>query len=228
MAKKNVQENTQAIVNTAETIEEGATMANEVINNTNAEAIENVKEEGTMAENTTIENAQATEEIAEPAAPKTMLLFTASRGKNTKLAWSKVTVNEGDPTVKVKGCAIELPVQAAEIIGNDKFVSYIDLDIIARCVEEKKAVRGTASTVSDVFNRYCKVTDTKGDRVSVALEVFAEVLNAIAGDTNNGAWVRPEPEKEEAPVETTTEAPTEDTVIDAPAEEATEAPTDEQ
>ena len=190
MAKKNIKNNAQAIENNAEVI---------------------VKEDTTMVENTTI-NAN-TEAIEEVAGPKQMLLITASRGKNTKLAWNVLTVNDDDATQKVKGCAIELPTKAAEIIGNDKFISYIDLSIIAKCVEEQKAVRGTASTLSDVFNRYCKVTDTKGDRVTVALEVFATILTAVENGENNGAWVRPEPEKEEAP-----EAP-EAEEIEAPAEE---------
>ena len=113
MAKKNIQ-NAQAIEN-------------------NAIATVNEKEEVTMAENTkAIETAEAT--AIEEAGPKTMLLFTASRGKNTKLAWNEVVVNPDDATQKVKGCAIELPTQVAELIGNDKFVSYIDKDIIARCV----------------------------------------------------------------------------------------------
>lgn len=188
---------------------------------TNTQAIVNnandVKEEATMVESTkVIENAQATE-VIEAEGPKTMLLFTASRGKNTKLAWTEVTVNADDTTKKVKGCAIELPEQVADIIGNDKFVSYIDKDIIEKCVEEQKAVRGTASTVTDVFTRYCKVTDTKGDRIAVALAVFKEVLDAITEGTTNGAWERPEPEKEEAPKETEAvveEVDTDDIVAD--------------
>ena len=174
---KNTKKNAQAIENTVEVIKGGITVA---------------------------KNTKAIETAIEEVGPKTMLLFTASRGKNTRFAWNEVVVNPDDATQKVKGCAIELPTQVAELIGNDKFVSYIDKDIIARCVEEQKAVRGTASTVSDVFTRYCKVTDTKGDRVKVALAVFGEVLAAIEAGTTNGAWVRPEPEKQEAP-----EAPTE-------------------
>ena len=154
----------------------------------NAQAIE---ETAAIA---TVEEAAVVEEVAAPAGPKKMLLVTASRGKNTKLAWNVLEVNDGDATQKVKGCAIELPTQAAEIIGNDKFISYIDLDIIARCVEEQKAVRGTASTVSDVYTRYCKVTDTKGERVAVALEVFGAILAAVENGEHNGEWVRPEPE----------------------------------
>ena len=184
----------------------------------NAQAIENneqviVKEDTTMAKNVINATAEAIEEVAVPTGPKPMLLVTASRGKNTKLAWNVVDVNEDDETQKVKGCAIELPTKVAEIIGNDKFISYIDLDIIAKCVEEHRAVRGTASTVSDVFNRYCKVTDTKGERVAVALEVFGTILTAVENGEHNGAWVRPEPKKEEAP-----EAP-EAEEIESPAEE---------
>lgn len=192
MAKKNAKKNAQAIENNAEVI---------------------VKEDTTMAENTTTNTtAEAIEEVAAPTDPKQMLLVTASRGKNTKLAWSVIEVNDADATQKVKGCAIELPNAAAELIGNDKFISYIDLSIIAKCVEEHKAVRGTASTVSDVFNRYCKVTDTKGERVAVALEVFATILTAVENGENNGAWVRPEPEKakDEAPEAEEIEAPAEE------------------
>lgn len=187
MAKKNVK-NTEVIENNAEVIKEGANMAENTINAT----------------------AEAIEEIAAPTGPKQMLLVTASRGKNTKLAWNVIEVNEGDATQKVKGCAIELPTEAAEIIGNDKFISYIDLSIIAKCVEEQKAVRGTASTVSDVYNRYCKVTDTKGERVAVALEVFGTILTAVENGYNAGEWVRPEPEKEEAPEAEEIEAPAEE------------------
>lgn len=148
-----------------------------------------VKEEEVMANETTT---------------REMILFTASRGKNTKLAWSKVTVDDNDPTVKVKGVAAELPVQAAEIIGTDKFVAWVDKEVVEKCVEENKAIRGTASTVSDVFNRYCKVTDTKGERVAVALSVFASILTSIEEGNGSGGWLRPE--KEEAPTDSETEA----------------------
>ena len=181
----------------------------------NAQAVETIEEakEANMVENTVIENVEAIEEVA---GPKDMLLLTASRGKNTKLTWFVVTVNELDPTVKVKGCAIELPVQVAERIGTDKFVSYIELDTIRRCVEEQTAVRGTASTVSDVYNRYCKVTDTKGERIATALAVFNEILEAFDGGAETGAWERPEPEKPEVPE--AEEAGTEEPEVENPDE----------
>ena len=188
MAKKNIKKNAQAIENTVEVIKEDVTMVETTINTT----------------------AEVIEEVAAPTGPKQMLLVTASRGKNTRLAWNVIEVNDDDATQKVKGCAIELPTKAAEIIGNDKFISYIDLSTIAQCVAEHKAVRGTASTVSDVFNRYCKVTDTKGERVAVALEVFGTILTAVENGENNGAWVRPEPEKKEASETAEIEAPAED------------------
>ena len=186
MAKKNVKVNaTEEIVNT-DIVKEEEVMANEVITNAEVTA---VKEEEIMVNETTT---------------KEMILFTASRGKNTKLAWSKVTVDDNDPTVKVKGVAAELPVQAAEIIGTDKFVAWVDKEVVEQCVEENKAIRGTASTVSDVFNRYCKVTDTKGERVAVALSVFASILTSIEEGNGSGGWLRPE--KEEAPTDSETEA----------------------
>ena len=186
MAKKNVKVNaTEEIVDTG-IVKEEEVMANEVITNAEVTA---VKEEEVMVNETTT---------------KEMILFTASRGKNTKLAWSKVTVNDNDPTIKVKGVAAELPVQAAEILGTDKFVAWVDKEVVEQCVEENKVVRGTASTVSDVFNRYCKVTDTKGERVAVALSVFASILTSIEEGNGSGGWLRPE--KEEAPTDSETEA----------------------
>lgn len=184
--KKNAKVNaTEEIVNTG-IVKEEEVMANEVIVNTEATA---VKEEEVMVNETTT---------------KEMILFTASRGKNTKLAWNQVTVNDNDPTTKVKGVAAELPIQAAEIIGTDKFVAWVDKEVVEKCVEEQKAVRGTASTVSDVFNRYCKVTDTKGERVAVALSVFASILTSIEEGNGSGGWLRPE--KEEAPTDSENEA----------------------
>ena len=180
MAKKNVKANTKAIENT------------EVI----------VKEDEVMVENVEVIENAAAPAVEEVAGPKDMLLFVASRNSNKSLAWYNITVEPGEATEKVRGCAIELPTKVAEIVRAGKFVSYIDRDIIARCVEENKAVRGTASTVSDVYNRYIKVTDAKGERVPVAIDVFKAVLEAIAEGNNAGEWARPEPEKteEEAPV----------------------------
>ena len=146
-----------------------------------------------------VETVEAIETIeAAPAGPATMILFTASRGKNTRLGWAAIEVGAEDELVKVRGVAAELPVQVAEAIGADKFVAYVDLAVIERCVEEGKAVRGTASTVSDVYNRYIKVTDTVGERVPVALAVFGEIIEAVGAGIANGEWVRPEPEVEEA------------------------------
>lgn len=194
--KKNAKVNaTEEIVNTG-IVKEEEVMANEVIANTEATA---AKEEEVMVNETTT---------------KEMILFTASRGKNTKLAWNQVTVNDNDPTTKVKGVAAELPVQAAEIIGTDKFVAWVDKEVVEKCVEENKAVRGTASTVSDVFNRYCKVTDTKGERVAVALSVFASILTSIEEGNGSGGWLRPEQEKAEAPTDSENEAVDEDDVTE--------------
>ena len=209
MGRKSSKKNTTTAVEVINNIQEVEVMGTAV--ETTAVEVIDSKEEAVMAvETTAIETVAAQAEITTtpeaPATegPKEMLLFTASRGKNTRFSWNEVTVNPDDPTQKVKGCAIVLPNQVAELIGTDKFVSYIDKDIIARCVEEQKAVRGTASTVSDVYTRYCKVTDTKGDRVKVALEVFSTVLEAIKAGTKSGEWVRPEPATEEAPAEETT------------------------
>lgn len=186
---------------TAQFVKEDKTMAQKV---TVEQVVANVEDIATAEEVLEMENIEVAEELVEDMAepevddtPKAMLLFTASRGKNTKFNWFEVYVKNSDPTVKVKGCAIELPTHVAEIIGNDKFVSYLDEEMIQRCVDEQKAVRGTASTVSDVSTRYRMVTDAVGDRLALALEVFTKVLTEVKQGTTGGAWERPEPKKEE-------------------------------
>lgn len=145
-----------------------------------------------------VEEAQAEVEALEGPVP--YILFTASRGNANRLTWAQFMVEAQDEYVKVRGCAAPLPVRVAEAIGSDKFVSYIPQAMLERSVAEGKPVRGLASTVSDVFNRYTKVLDIKGaDRVETALGVFAEVLEAIDNGQAAGEWARPEPEAPELP-----------------------------
>lgn len=145
-----------------------------------------------------VEEAQAEVEALEGPVP--YILFTASRGNAQRLTWRQAIVNPDDELVKVRGCAALLPAQVAEAIGSDKFVSYIPQAMLERSVAEGKPVRGLASTVSDVFNRYTKVLEIKGaDRIETALGVFAEVLEAIDGGVTEGEWARPEPEVPELP-----------------------------
>ena len=170
-----------------------------------------VKEDKDMAEKNvytevveaieTLEEAQAEVDALEEAQrPKNTLLFIASRGKSTFLRWFRIPVTEADETVKVKGCAALLPTQVAEAIGTDKFVSWIDQDIVEKFVAEAKPVRGMASTISDVFNRYIKVTELEGaDKVNTVYNVFREVLAEIEAGTTNGGWERPQ--ETEAPEE---------------------------
>lgn len=146
-------------------------------------------------------NAEAIAEVA--ARAKEVLLFTASRGNNKRFAWADIEVNEGDAVTKVKGVAAEIPVQAAEVIGNDKFVAYIDRETVERAIAEGKPVRGMASTVSDVYNRYAKVTNIKGEKAEIAIAIFKAVIEAINAGNKNGEWVREEEEaaEPEAPAE---------------------------
>lgn len=148
-----------------------------------------------------VEAVEAVEEV--PAGPATIVVFHASRGKGARLTWDAVEVEPDAALTKIKGCAAEIPEAVAERVGADKFIAHVDLAVIARCVEEGKAVRGTASTVTDVYNRYAKVTGEVGDRVEVALGVFAGIIEAIEAGTMTGEWVRPEVEApadgEEAP-----------------------------
>ena len=52
--------------------------------------------------------------------------------------------------------------------------------------------------MTDVYNRYAKVTGETGDRIEIALAVFAGIIEAIKAGTMTGEWVRPEPEAPEA------------------------------
>lgn len=170
-----------------------------------------VKEDKDMAEKNvytevveaieTLEEAQTEVDALEEAqGPKNTLLFIASRGKSTFLRWFQIPVTETDETVKVKGCAALLPTQVAEAIGTNKFVSWLDQDIVEKFVAEGKPVRGMASTISDVFNRYIKVTELEGaDKVNTVYNVFREVLAEIEAGTTNGGWERPQ--ETEAPEE---------------------------
>lgn len=171
--------------------------------------VDNSKEEAVMANTeviTSTEEIVDTAVIEAPAENTEMILFTASRGKNTKLAWNKVVVTPNDELVKVKGVAAELPKQAADIIGTDKFVAWVDKSVVEQFVNEGKPVRGMASTISDVFNRYCKVTETKGvDKVEMVLSIFTTIVNDIEVFKNEGAWVHPVAETAETAEETTEE-----------------------
>lgn len=171
-----------------------------------------VKEDKHMVENNTyVEEVEAidvpeevpaeveVEEIEEEQGPKNTLLFIASRGKSTFLRWFQIPVTEGDETIKVKGCAALLPIQVAETIGTNKFVSWLDQDIVEKFIAEGKPMRGMASTISDVFNRYIKVTELEGaDKVNTVYNVFREVLAEIEAGNTNGGWEHPqEPETPE-------------------------------
>ena len=143
-----------------------------------------------------VEEAQAEVEALEaPAGPKATLLFTASRGNAKRLSWIQVIVNPEDELVKVKGCAALLPTPVAEAIGSSKFVSWFDQEQAEKCVAENKQVRGMASTFSDVFNRYCKVSELTGqDKLVTVLSIFQGILNEIEAGVIAGGWARPEPE----------------------------------
>lgn len=158
----------------------------------NAQAIEEI------AAIATVEEIAPVEEIAAPAGPTMFVVFHASRGKGQRLTWDAVEVAPDAALTKIKGCAAEIPEAIAALVGTDKFIAHVDAAVIARCVEEGKAVRGTASTVTDVYNRYAKVTGETGDRIAIALAVFAGIIEAIKAGTMTGEWVRPEPEALEA------------------------------
>ena len=166
------------------------------------------------------EAQEAVAEIAEEAPVEIedipTLLFTASRGNSKQFNWYQVVTNPTEEKVTVKGCAIPLPKSVAEVIGTNKFVSWIPQSMAEASVNENAQVRGMASTFSDVFTRYCKVNEVKGaDKVKTVLTIFKDILTAIEAGTTTGGWNRPEPVKEEASAETPeAEAPAESTDAD--------------
>ena len=193
----------QALEGIATVTVNGQDITNEFIKEDNAMAEKNEYTEAIEA----IEAVEAAEqEVAELEGPKFTVLFTASRGTNKKLDWYQIEVKPEDETIKVKGCAAMLPIQVAEALGKDKFVAWVDQSLIERFIAEGKPVRGMASTISDVFNRYIKVTELKGaDKNNTVYNVFREVIADIETGTTAGGWEH-EPEEVEEP-----EAPAENT-----------------
>lgn len=193
----------QALEGIATVTVNGQDITNEFIKEDNAMAEKNEYTEAIEA----IETVEAAkQEVAELEGPKFTVLFTASRGTNKKLNWYQIEVKPEDETTKVKGCAAELPIQVAEALGKDKFVAWVDQSLIERFIAEGKPVRGMASTISDIFNRYIKVTELKGaDKNNTVYNVFREVIADIETGTIAGGWEHEpeEVEEPEAPAETT-------------------------
>ena len=200
----------QALEGIATVTVNGQDITNEFIKEDNAMAEKNEYTEAIEA----IEAVEAAEqEVAELEGPKFTVLFTASRGTNKKLNWYQIEVKPEDKTAKVKGCAAELPIQVAEALGKDKFVAWVDQSLIERFIAEGKPVRGMASTISDIFNRYIKVTELKGaDKNNTVYNVFREVIADIETGTTAGGWEH-EPEEVEEPE--APETPAENTELEA-------------
>lgn len=159
-----------------------------------------VKEDEVMAENIYTEAIEAIEaveaaeaEVAaiEEAGPVNTILFTASRGNNKNLNWYYIRTEAGEAYTRVKGCAIEVPEGVAEAIGANKFVAWVPQELVEKTVEEGRQVRGMASTFTDVFNRYVKVTGAGGlNRTETVVEIFRGILEAIEEGTTAGGWER--------------------------------------
>lgn len=169
---------------------------NDMVEVQNIEAqVEDTQAEAPVAEITEVQEAPVVEDIA-------TLLFTASRGNSKQFNWYQVVYNTNEEKVKVKGCAALLPQSVANTIADNKFVSWMPQEMFQQSVDEDKPVRGMASTVSDIFTRYCKVNEVKGaDKVRTVLNIFKDILSQIEAGTTSGNWTRPEPIKEEAPAE---------------------------
>lgn len=166
----------------------------------NGEDITNefIKEDEVMARTEYVEVPEVIEtiepEVTEPEViegPKNTILFTASRGTAKNLNWYQIEVNPEDELVKAKGCAALMPTQVAEVLGKDKFVAWIDRAIVEQFLIEGKPVRGMASTISDVFNRYCKVTELRGaDKNNTVYNIFRGILEDLDAGRTEGGWNR--------------------------------------
>lgn len=195
---------------------------NDMVEVQNIEAqVEEIAVEEAQAEETPVAEIEEVQEAPETPAVEDIatLLFTASRGNSKQFNWYQVVYNTNEEKVKVKGCAALLPLSVANTIADNKFVSWMPQEMFQQSVAEDKPVRGMASTVSDIFTRYCKVNEVKGaDKVRTVLNIFKDILSQIEAGTTSGNWTRPEPIQEEAPAEepaqetAPTETPEEDII----------------
>lgn len=164
----------QEINETATIVKEDATMANEVINNT--EAIET-----TEVQAPEVKLPKFNEVIVPADEDRLMLYITATRNKNDAMFWDVITVAAG-----------EEPKAVLKTINENKFVNLVDMRNVRAFVEAGAPLRGMASTISDFAARFAKTMHDTTEKAALVLREFKDILVQVDAGTTAGEWENPE------------------------------------
>ena len=164
----------QEINETATIVKEDATMANEVINST--EAIET-----TEVQAPEVKLPKFNDVIVPADEDRLMLYITATRNKNDAMFWDVITVAAG-----------EEPKAVLKNINENKFVNLVDMRNVRAFVEAGAPLRGMASTISDFAARFAKTKHDTTEKAALVLREFTDILVQVDAGTTAGKWENPE------------------------------------
>ena len=164
----------QEINETATIVKEDATMANEVINNT--EAIETTEVQAPV-----VKLPKFNDVIVPADEDRLMLYITATRNKNDAMFWDVITVAAG-----------EEPKAVLKTINENKFVNLVDMRNVRAFVEAGAPLRGMASTISDFAARFAKTKHDTTEKAALVLREFKDILVQVDAGTTAGEWENPE------------------------------------
>ena len=164
----------QEINETATIVKEDATMANEVINST--EAIET-----TEVQAPEVKLPKFNDVIVPADEDRLMLYITATRNKNDAMFWDVITVAAG-----------EEPKAVLKTINENKFVNLVDMRNVRAFVEAGAPLRGMASTISDFAARFAKTMHDTTEKAALVLREFTDILVQVDAGTTAGKWENPE------------------------------------
>lgn len=164
----------QEINETATVVKEDTTMANEVINNT--EAIET-----TEVQAPEVKLPKFNDVIVPADEDRLMLYITATRNKNDAMFWDVITVAAG-----------EEPKEVLKTINENKFVNLVDMRNVRAFVEAGAPLRGMASTISDFAARFAKTMHDTTEKAALVLREFTDIMVQVDAGTTAGKWENPE------------------------------------
>lgn len=164
----------QEINETATIVKEDATMANEVINST--EAIETPEVQAPE-----VKLPKFNDVIVPADEDRLMLYITATRNKNDAMFWDVITVAAG-----------EEPKAVLKTINENKFVNLVDMRNVRAFVEAGAPLRGMASTISDFAARFAKTKHDTTEKAALVLREFTDILVQVDAGTTAGEWENPE------------------------------------
>lgn len=175
MAQEIIKNTTVREINeTATIVKEDATMANEVINST--EAIET-----TEVQAPEVKLPKFNDVIVPADEDRLMLYITATRNKNDAMFWDVITVAAG-----------EEPKAVLKTINENKFVNLVDMRNVRAFVEAGAPLRGMASTISDFAARFAKTMHDTTEKAALVLREFTDIMVQVDAGTTAGKWENPE------------------------------------